>query len=85
MSGQLSAHRHYDLMPQKPTMPECPSTTFSNPSNASKLFSPAFTEERGPIEGKEDRFLRKEQVPRILQNGILVFKRIPVISGEGLL
>lgn len=44
-TGQLSAHRHYDLMPHKPAMPECPSTTFSNPSNASKLFSPAFTEE----------------------------------------
>ena len=32
------------------------------------------------IEGKEDRFLRKEQVPRIPQNGIFAFKRIPVIS-----
>ena len=40
-----AAQQHYDLMPHKPAMPECPSTTFSNPSNASKLFSPAFTEE----------------------------------------
>ena len=32
------------------------------------------------MEGKEERFLRKEQVPRILQNGIFAFKRIPVIS-----
>ena len=45
-TGRPSAQRHYDLMPHKPAMPECPSTTFSNPSNASKLFSPAFTEER---------------------------------------
>ena len=42
---RAEAQRHYDLMPHKPAMPECPSTTFSNPSNASKLFSPAFTEE----------------------------------------
>ena len=40
-----AAQQHYDLMPHKPAMSECPSTTFSNPSNASKLFSPAFTEE----------------------------------------
>jgi hypothetical protein len=40
------------------------------------------SQRRGPIEGKEDRFLRKEQVPRILreENGIFAFKRIPVIS-----
>ena len=47
-----AAQGHYDLMPHKPAMPECPSTTFSNPSNASKLFSPAFTEEERANGGK---------------------------------
>ena len=40
------------------------------------------SQRRGPIEGKEDRFLRKEQDSRFFERrSIDVFQQIPVIIG----